>query len=535
VLATFIIGLREGLEAALIVGIVAAFLRRNGRPLLPMWTGVLAAVALSLVVGVTLAAVEQSLPQAAQEGMESVIGAVAVVLVTGMILWMGTHARGLKGELEASAREALGGGTSRALVVMAFLAVLKEGFETSVFLLATFQASTNATTAATGAVLGLLAAVVLGAGIYGGGVRVDLARFFRATGIFLVLVAAGLVVTSLRTAHEAGWLNAGQGRTVDLAGLAPVGSVRGSLFTGVLGIPADIRLVEVTGWFCYLVPMLAVVLWPAARRPGPVAGVRLRQAVAGAAVLAAGLLAVLARPDPPSVPAAAPVVDAAGAPAGTASLSGSRLTVRTPGGTATYALSRSGDVTRGGTTAGHLTGAPPGGTAGLPATLTLDALVAANGGRVPVGIDARRDPGPYTARWSEVSDLDAWTAGGRLLDAAARRTLVLTLSGGGLPASRTLTVPAGAVLPGAAAPVPGGWTVDAAYVDRVSGAARTLAADRAEARFWGRAVPGVLLGVAAVLLLLARRRRRALSAVPGPGREAATTDVHTSRSNVHVG
>ena len=235
-LATFIIGLREGLEAALIVGIIAAFLTKNGRRLTPMWIGVGSAVLLSLAVGITLAVVEHSLPQSAQEGMETVIGAVAVFFVTGMILWMSSHSRGLKRELEASAQHALGGGASSALVVMAFLAVLKEGFETSVFLLATFQASTSAAVAATGALLGILVSIGLGIAIYRGGVRINLSKFFRATGIFLVLVAAGLVVTALRTAHEAGWLNAGQQRTFDLSWLAPVGSIRGALFTGVLGI-----------------------------------------------------------------------------------------------------------------------------------------------------------------------------------------------------------------------------------------------------------------------------------------------------------
>ncbi|MEO7061222.1 MAG: FTR1 family protein, partial [Lapillicoccus sp.] len=123
-LATFVIGLREGLEAALVVGIIAAFLTKNGRSLLPMWVGVVAGIVISAGVGVILKVIESSLHQAAQEGMETVIGAVAVVFVTGMILWMTTHARFLKRDLEASARDALGDGTSRALVIMAFLAVL---------------------------------------------------------------------------------------------------------------------------------------------------------------------------------------------------------------------------------------------------------------------------------------------------------------------------------------------------------------------------------------------------------------------------
>src|SRR6185437_14459835 len=191
-LATLVIGLREGLEAALIVGIVAAFLRNNGKSLAAMWVGVALAVMLSITVGVGLDIVEKTLPQARQEGMESVIGAIAIFFVTSMIVWMNTHAAGMKKELEAEAAEALSQGSAYALAGMAFLAVLKEGFETSVFLLATFSAAQSALLAATGAVVGLLMAVGIGWGIYAGGVRINLSRFFRVTGAFLILVAAGL-------------------------------------------------------------------------------------------------------------------------------------------------------------------------------------------------------------------------------------------------------------------------------------------------------------------------------------------------------
>nr|MBW4042167.1 iron permease [Acidobacteriota bacterium] len=148
-LATLVIGLREGLEAALIVGIVAAFLKRNGRGLGAMWLGVGLAVAASIAVGVALWALESALPQAQQEALETVIGSVAVVFVTGMLLWMNRHARSMKRQLETSAGAALRDGGAAALAVMAFLAVLKEGFETSVFLLATFRAAQSAGFAAT--------------------------------------------------------------------------------------------------------------------------------------------------------------------------------------------------------------------------------------------------------------------------------------------------------------------------------------------------------------------------------------------------
>src|ERR1700760_2693952 len=138
-IGTFLIGLREGLEATLIVSIVGAFLKRNGQSTRPMFAGVALAVLISVAVGVGLDLFSTNLPQAQQEMMETVIGAIAVVFVTSMIIWMNRNSARLKGELEREAQQAMSRGGSLALVVMAFLAVLKEGFETSVFLLAAAQ------------------------------------------------------------------------------------------------------------------------------------------------------------------------------------------------------------------------------------------------------------------------------------------------------------------------------------------------------------------------------------------------------------
>lgn len=263
-LPTFVIGLREGLEASLIVGIIGAFLGRQQRrgALRMVWLGVGAAVLLCLVIGVALQVVSQDLPRRAQEGLETVIGVLAVGMVTYMIVWMNRHARGLKGELETAAAQALHSGSARALVVMAFLAVLREGFETSVFLLATFQASSNAVLGAVGAIAGILVAAVVGYGIYRGGVRLNLSRFFRVTGAVLVLVAAGLVMSALHSANEAGWLVVGQQQALDLSWLVRRGSLLNSLLGGVLGIQARPTVVETAGWLVYAVPMLLFVLWP---------------------------------------------------------------------------------------------------------------------------------------------------------------------------------------------------------------------------------------------------------------------------------
>src|SRR4051794_14706746 len=142
-LPTFVIGLREGLEAALIVGIIAAFLRKQGRRDLLRWVlvGVGVAVGLCLLVGIALEAYSRDLPQRQQEGLETVIGVLAVCMVTYMVIWMRRHSRELKGQLEGLAADALSGAAKagRAMVLMAFLAVIREGFETVVFLLAAFN------------------------------------------------------------------------------------------------------------------------------------------------------------------------------------------------------------------------------------------------------------------------------------------------------------------------------------------------------------------------------------------------------------
>ena len=130
-LPTFVIGLREGLEASLIVGIVAAFLMRNGRSkeMWALWTGVGFGVLLCLGGGIALRIAEENLPQRQQEQLETIIGLVAVAFVSWMVLWMRAHARELKGDLEASAAAALATGSAWALILMAFLAVLRMGTE----------------------------------------------------------------------------------------------------------------------------------------------------------------------------------------------------------------------------------------------------------------------------------------------------------------------------------------------------------------------------------------------------------------------
>jgi high-affinity iron transporter len=270
-LPTFVIGLREGLEAALIVGIIAAFLGQSGRrdALPKVWLGVGIAVLICLGFGIGLHVLSDQLDFTQQERLETVIGAFAVVMVTYMVLWMSRHAKDMKGELVGAATAALAKGSTRALVMMAFLAVLREGFETVVFLLAVAQSSQSSSQALIGAVLGIVLATGIGYGIYRGGVKLNMARFFKITGAVLVVVAAGLVMSTLHTGWEGGWIVFGQDRALNLSWLVKAGTPQESLLTGVLGIQARPTVLEVAGWLLYVVPMLGVVLWPRARRRPP--------------------------------------------------------------------------------------------------------------------------------------------------------------------------------------------------------------------------------------------------------------------------
>jgi len=497
-LATLVIGLREGLEATLIVGIIAAFLRRNRVPLAPMWFGVGVAVVLSIAVGFGLQIVEQALPQAQQEGMEAIIGIVAVVFVTGMIVWMRTHARTLTTELEASATEALGRGTAWALAGMAFLAVLKEGFETAVFLLATFQASSDTGLAALGAVIGIAGAVVVGYGIYTGGVRLNLSKFFTGTGIFLVFVAGGLVLTVLRRAHEAGWIVIGQQRTVDLSWLAPNGSVQGALVTGVLGIPPDPRVIEVLGWVLYVVPVLAISLWPRAWRPSRERVPAVRLGIAGVLAVAAATLAIAVPTGGVDLPSTTAVT---GGGSVTASVDGTAASMRTSGtgqeARFAFPASTHRSVTRAGVTADRWRRTEDGSAAQRPSSLTLDDLVDLFG-RVPVGISPSTNPGPFSARWAVRDTVSLWTVRGGVLDASRAERTVLTLSGGGLPSARTTTLDRTV------------WSVPDARVQQAATAVAAADTRSAELLLWKAWLP-IALGVAAAaqaLLALRDRRRR---------------------------
>jgi high-affinity iron transporter len=428
-LPTFVIGLREGLEAALIVGIIAAFLRKQGRRdlLRSMMSGVGIAIALCLAAGIALDIYSKNLPQKQQEGLETIIGALAVGMVTYMVVWMRRNSRNLKGTLENLAAEAMDGRShaGRAMVLMAFLAVIREGLETVVFLLAAFNEAGNPRSAGLGVILGIAVAVALGYGIYRGGVRINLSKFFRATGFVLVLVAAGIVVNALHTAHEAGWLDAGQGSTVDLSWLVRPGSVQASLLTGMLGVQAHPVVIEIIGWLVYLIPVGLYVVWPPGR-PAPARSAAKIGAVVGLAAAATAVVLALVTPAGPEL---RPTTVSGTLSAQVLARSADSADVRsqrqspvagTTGAVQTFRLASQGTGRHDGVQAERYTASVAGaGVTGRPTTLSVERVAALNGGRLPLSV-RRTVSGAVPVTYRDADTLTVW------LDARTDRVIDLS-------------------------------------------------------------------------------------------------------------
>ncbi|MEB3981608.1 FTR1 family protein [Mycobacterium sp. 663a-19] len=495
-IGTFLIGLREGLEATLIVSIVGAFLKRNGQSVRPMFAGVGLAVLISVAVGVGLDLVSATLPQAQQEMMETVINAIAVVFVTSMIIWMNRNAPRLKGELEREARQAINRGGALALVVMAFLAVLKEGFETSVFLLAAAETSHgNRWFAVLGGAAGIAVSIALGVGLYFGGLKLNLGRFFRVTGVFLVLIAAGLVMGGLRTAHEAGWVTIGQRQVFDFSAWMPSQSMLGALITGVFGLPADPRLIEVLGWLLYAVPVLVVFLWPARLAAAPRIRRRLLVAASAALLVAAALLAILV-PAGGSAPGprARTVTDRLGHTASVSLLAkpdGRSLAITGEGGPSTVELAAGGDQTLGGIAVRVWEATVPTDPGPSPPTVALPELSSLTGGRLPVGVTLARTPGPFQAQWAATTVYTVLAQGDSMVSAQAASNRTAVLTGGGLTGPKTVSVGA----------LPTDWSTAAAEDQATAAHISAYAHERDERQLWKVWLP-LVLGAFAVACAL---------------------------------
>ena len=260
--------LREGIEAALIVGIIASYLRQTGRGewMPAVWIGVFLAAALALFVGGGLELVSAEFPQKQQELFEGLVGLLAVIILSSMVFWMRKVARSIKHELHESLDAALAGSKNQtyALIGMVFFAVAREGLETVFFLLAIFQQS-EGVGAPLGALLGLIIAVGIGFAIYKGSMRLNLGRFFRWTGLFILVVAAGILANSVQALHEAGLWNHFQTVVFDISSILPMDGPTGSVLAGMFGYQDAPTVSVLTVYLAYLIFALVLFFLPQPR------------------------------------------------------------------------------------------------------------------------------------------------------------------------------------------------------------------------------------------------------------------------------
>jgi high-affinity iron transporter len=269
-LANYLIGLREGLEATLVVVIVVAYLVKSDRRELlgRIWAGVAAAVLVSLAFGALLTFGPRGLSFEAQEALGGSLSVVAVAFVTWMVMWMARSARSLSGDLKGAVdKAAAAGGVS--LVVVAMLAVGREGLETALFLWAATQAPTSTPLALVGAALGLISAVVLGYLFYKGAVRINLGRFFTWTGAILIVVAAGVLGYGVHDLQEAGVLPGLNGLAFDVSHAIPPGSVAGTLLKGTLNFSPATTWLQAVVWVAYVAITMTVFFRVIRRSHGP--------------------------------------------------------------------------------------------------------------------------------------------------------------------------------------------------------------------------------------------------------------------------
>ncbi|MGX9890407.1 iron uptake transporter permease EfeU [Streptomyces sp. NPDC002276] len=320
---SFLIGLREGLEAGLIVSIlVATLVRADAKSRLPqVWTGVLAAIALALSFGAVLTFTAANLSATAQEAFGGVLSVIAVAFVTAMVFWMRRSARTFSGEIREKVTGALGMGAG-VLMLTSFLAVGREGLETALFLWTTARAAGESSGPLTGAAIGLVLAAGLCWGLYRRVLRINLTKFFTATGVVLIVIAAGVLGYGLRDLQEGGVLPGLTTYAFDLSGSVDAGSWYSTLIQGVFNLMPTMTWLQVVGYVGYLAVVLPLFLGGVrgervkAPQPEPVlqptpapeavSSPRRRPvwvvpvAVVAVPAVVAGLVVALARPKPAS-------------------------------------------------------------------------------------------------------------------------------------------------------------------------------------------------------------------------------------------
>jgi high-affinity iron transporter len=265
--ANFLIGLREGLEASLIVGILIAYLVKTERrhEIRYVWLGVAVALLVSVGFGIALNLTKQALTFEAKETFGGVMSLIAVGFVTWMIFWMRSTARSIKGELEGRIDSALIMGPMM-LAVVAFVAVGREGVETSMFTWVTGEAVADDASPYIGTALGIGLAILLGTLIYLGAIRINLGKFFTWTGAFLVLVAAGVLAYAVHDLQEADILPGLNNTVFDMSSTLSLDTTLGTVLKGTFNYNPAPTWLEFIAWLAYLIPVMAIFLWPSRPR-----------------------------------------------------------------------------------------------------------------------------------------------------------------------------------------------------------------------------------------------------------------------------
>jgi high-affinity iron transporter len=260
-LPTFLLSLREGLEAALIIGIVLGALTKIRRDDLSsaVWLGTLSAVIISILTAVLLTSFGMSLEENAEQIFEGITMLIAAGILTWMIFWMSKQARFLKSELEAGVNKAAASTGKPAMFWLAFVAVVREGVELAFFITAAFfagdqsQVTSNIIQTLAGTILGLGTAALLGWTLFATTVRLDLRRFFQVTGILLILFAAGLVAHGIHEFNEVGWIPAVIEPIWDVNTILDETSLAGQLLKTLFGYNGNPSLTEMIAYFAYLI------------------------------------------------------------------------------------------------------------------------------------------------------------------------------------------------------------------------------------------------------------------------------------------
>lgn len=259
-LANFLIGIREGLEASLIVGILIAFaVRVDRRHVIPaIWAGVGAAIALSAATGAFLLYGLGEVGEAIEPIVSGALSILAAILITWMVFWMAKTARNLKGSLESSLESSFGR-NAFAVAVVGFLAVAREGVETALFMWASVKASGESVAATAIVLLGIAVAAVLGWLFYRGALTINLRVFFQWTGAALIVVAAGIFAYGIHEFQEVGILPE-MAPVYDASGWLGHDTIIGSLLYGLFSYRPNPTILEIVAWIGYVVPVMSMFL-----------------------------------------------------------------------------------------------------------------------------------------------------------------------------------------------------------------------------------------------------------------------------------